>query len=541
MSTADSGMKSLKIIGPPDTAHFMSTFRSCVMRTDSRIAVTSHPRDARDEARLLLDAKQLKVHGVMLRPDEAASPPVASSMGPAGMDPATLEQWNNAILEDMFPAQTRPTMSLPGLQRPGYPDDRYPLPLPSDADVKTDMVYICQAATIRGKFDNEKAKALNVPGGSIRSKLTSGQAIEFDDPTAEGGKRTVRPEDILVGGGPGGICVIVHCREHNFERLVSSSAFAPYQTGVQQEHTVQRMVHRVDRSVWQDERYAKWMESFGETTDHIYADPTGNNETLFSSSAWMQLKLNSLNPDFFPPTHHVVDPLPEALKRPNVTVLSHDLQMPMHQYGEAAMRPRSGSDPEFPSTSEELAAAIEDLPNRYPEFGAVAQKARDAVEREAERRKNVPLMPGDDIVVTTLGTGSALPSKYRNVSSTHFDVPNWGGVLLDCGEGSLGQLRRRFGPDGLKQLYKDLRIIFISHMHADHHLGLANILRDRFQVSRALNHEIRRLTWHRMAFTAPFTSFPLTPSLLCSWRMAHGKRMSQRRLSRTSSGSMLLV
>jgi len=90
--------------------------------------------------------------------------------------------------------------------------------------------------------------------------------------------------------------------------------------------------------------------------------------------------------------------------------------------------------------------------------------------------------PGDDITVTTLGTGSAIPSKYRNVSATHLDIPGIGGVLLDCGEGSLGQLRLRFGPEGTRRVFEELRMIYISHMHADHHLGLNAILREKVKV-----------------------------------------------------------
>lgn len=55
-------------------------------------------------------------------------------------------------------------------------------------------------------------------------------------------------------------------------------------------------------------------------------------------------------------------------------------------------------------------------------------------------------------------------------------------MIFDAGEGSLGQLRRRYGSE-LKSVYENLRLLFISHMHADHHLGLASLLKDRFDVS----------------------------------------------------------
>lgn len=49
----------------------------------------------------------------------------------------------------------------------------------------------------------------------------------------------------------------------------------------------------------------------------------------------------------------------------------------------------------------------------------------------------------DDLEIILLGTGSSQPSKYRNVSSIYINLFSKGGVLLDCGEGSLGQLKRR--------------------------------------------------------------------------------------------------
>lgn len=50
----------------------------------------------------------------------------------------------------------------------------------------------------------------------------------------------------------------------------------------------------------------------------------------------------------------------------------------------------------------------------------------------------------DDLEIVLLGTGSSQPSKYRNVSSIHINLFSNGGFLLDCGEGTLGQLKRRY-------------------------------------------------------------------------------------------------
>jgi ribonuclease Z len=76
--------------------------------------------------------------------------------------------------------------------------------------------------------------------------------------------------------------------------------------------------------------------------------------------------------------------------------------------------------------------------------------------------------------VIPLGTGSSAPGKYRNVSSTLIQL-SLGNVLLDCGEGTLGQLFRVFGPLLTEELRK-IKVIFISHLHADHHLGISILI-----------------------------------------------------------------
>ena len=52
------------------------------------------------------------------------------------------------------------------------------------------------------------------------------------------------------------------------------------------------------------------------------------------------------------------------------------------------------------------------------------------------------------------------------------------GVLLDAGEGAMGALRRRFG-ERTDAVLRQMRLVWISHMHADHHLGLISVLEAR--------------------------------------------------------------
>lgn len=84
-----------------------------------------------------------------------------------------------------------------------------------------------------------------------------------------------------------------------------------------------------------------------------------------------------------------------------------------------------------------------------------------------------------------LGTGAAVPSKYRNVTATYLHMFAHGGMLLDCGEGTYGQLRRRYGAAGANRIITGLKCVWISHIHADHHAGLGRwVLCDLSQSSR---------------------------------------------------------
>ena len=84
--------------------------------------------------------------------------------------------------------------------------------------------------------------------------------------------------------------------------------------------------------------------------------------------------------------------------------------------------------------------------------------------------------------VLFLGTGSAIPSKYRNVSALmlHWSNAEYGDIMVDCGEGSVSQLARSLGSiEAARTRIYSLAFAWISHMHADHHLGLLTLLAER--------------------------------------------------------------
>jgi len=68
-----------------------------------------------------------------------------------------------------------------------------------------------------------------------------------------------------------------------------------------------------------------------------------------------------------------------------------------------------------------------------------------------------------------LGTGGTYPSKLRNVTSVAVQMPGEV-VMFDCGEGTQRQLMHS------SVSFMKIKKIFISHLHADHFLGLAGLI-----------------------------------------------------------------
>ena len=71
--------------------------------------------------------------------------------------------------------------------------------------------------------------------------------------------------------------------------------------------------------------------------------------------------------------------------------------------------------------------------------------------------------------LTIIGSGSAVPTVGRGVTSQYLNF-NERHILIDCGEGTQLQLRR------YKVKFQRISMIFISHLHGDHYLGLVGLL-----------------------------------------------------------------
>ena len=142
---------------------------------------------------------------------------------------------------------------------------------------------------------------------------------------------------------------------------------------------------------------------------------------------------------------------------------------------------------------------ILDAKAKPEEESPVNQVDRRLFELFADPQPLTPHFHGpDDAVVTFLGTASTGSSPYRNVSGILVHTPNSGNFILDCGEGSLSQIYRCFPREVADEIILNLKAIFISHVHGDHHLGLVGILQKREELIAAK----KRAEEHLMAPSA---------------------------------------
>ncbi|GAA5875077.1 hypothetical protein JCM3774_003421 [Rhodotorula dairenensis] len=252
----------------------------------------------------------------------------------------------------------------------------------------------------------------------------------------------------------------------------------------------------------------------------------GKNEVTFGPSSLLNLRLQQLDKDMFQlPRYDFLDGTDQHLASSS----THATALSPNSHFSSSLAPLDADKAPFgsgvrtfdfrvPSAEADAEAARLKGPEKPAEvqqraaeawaaFLAKARAAKEAVvqeegdrrarEEDSATRTAVPPTEGA-LTVTPLGTGSAIPSKYRNVSGTLLHLPKEQPenlsqyILLDAGEGTWGQIARRFGngdvdagQESQEDVLRGLKMIFLSHMHQDHHAGIATLLRKRAQLSPA--------------------------------------------------------
>jgi ribonuclease Z len=299
----------------------------------------------------------------------------------------------------------------------------------------------------------------------------------------------------------------------HLDELVASIPYSLVAPGTLPSASLRTIFYFLGPGILQDPRLGDYIRSFSTHVDlqHRISSPDfqGSNEVTFVPSALLSLRLSLLDAKIFNlPSYNFPNPTSSTSSLStfgtNVTRLSSNDRFKSDSSAmPPTIAPRNFNFP-VPSPEATLEASrlkgVERRPalllkaeQAWSTYEPLAASTRIAVEEESVLRSiGRDVEVGDDLSVTPLGTGSAIPSKYRNVSSTLLHLPEGGYVLLDCGEGTWGQLARRFG-EGVEEVLRGLEMVFISHMHQDHHAGLATVLGQRSRVRPSSCLELLRI------------------------------------------------
>lgn len=328
------------------------------------------------------------------------------------------------------------------------------------------MSYIIRNHKMRGKFKPAAAKRMNVPPGPLWAALAAGSEVQSKD------GKTVTPDMVLEPSKEGGGVAVVELPSKEY---VASLVNRP-------EWKAEKVMTGVGAIVWilgpgvaNDETLRAFISAHPMLSHIISSTDHCPNYLAMTAAATSAIRHSLIDPMRYPiPIHYNEVP---SQSEPNISEPEEESDSTLL----AKRGLRIELEPSFLVTESNVVPhlntrhVVQETPQEVLLLGQAAQQ--EVHYDTVEARTANDGLPSQDAEIICLGTGSAIPSLHRNVSSTLLRVPGCGSYLLDCGENTLGQLKRIFTQPQLTELFHDLKLIWISHLHADHHLGTAPVIK----------------------------------------------------------------
>lgn len=241
--------------------------------------------------------------------------------------------------------------------------------------------------------------------------------------------------------------------------------------------------------------YTNFIKSFGPSTTHFISHKSYCPDSLnFFKTFRVSLKWKSLLPEFFPlPKWSNDSVLKISDSQVNVLPLISGQKLVMKSTTGTVLDESSKQGSEVSMYTPEAAKSIYDEEIEPIDFDDIVSKKefgemlhnRNSAE-SLNKFVDVSRSLKDQVETLVLGTGSALPSTLRNVLCNLVRIPfkaadgttGFRTIVLDAGENSLGSLRRLYQPGEFNMIMDELSMIYLSHLHADHHLGIIDFIRE---------------------------------------------------------------
>ncbi|KAG8052717.1 hypothetical protein GUJ93_ZPchr0001g32916 [Zizania palustris] len=337
--------------------------------------------------------------------------------------------------------------------------------------------YACELPELKGKFDPAKAAALGLKPGPKYRELQLGKSVQSD-----AFDKMVHPSDVLGLSIPGPIVLLVDCpTKYHMHELFSLQALTHFYEDSSRQAAgsskkVNCVIHLGPSFVTKSLDYQNWMRRFG-ATQHIMAGHEIKNmeNPILKGSARISSRLHFVCPHLFPSSGFwPVEPVNDVnLENKNSSLQASEnvsaanlLKFHLRPYAQLGLDRAS-----IPNLST-YGDIVDELLSEIPEIKEVPEQISKFWQNEKSKsgklQDGTPLrgsgwrkhpkgntdMPccvenatREDMEITFLGTGSSQPSNIG-----------------------------MFGISGADEVVKSLKCIWISHIHADHHTGVARVL-----------------------------------------------------------------
>ncbi|ETS79797.1 hypothetical protein PFICI_07326 [Pestalotiopsis fici W106-1] len=378
------------------------------------------------------------------------------------------------VYKGPLPGQAENVPDIPVLVRQPWPAAMIPN-LPPTTPSRQSMSYIVKSHDQRGKFNVKEAQKYAIQKVDYKVLVAGGTVTASDGVV-------VTPEMVLGETVKGLGFAVLDVPEVAF---IEPFIKRPEWSNEEILGGINVFFWIIGPGLIDDPRLQAFMQKMSSVKHIICSGDSSPNMLALESAAAQTYKLHQIDPERFPLPHFSnvetlskspAESLPSPLETGRTGKTIQLSPRYLHQDDKIIQFPdipALAKKKEVPES--ELLPLIETARQKCsnPEFLAMIEQVESDI-------------PNRDAEVITLGTGSALPSKYRNVSATLVRVPGYGNYLFDAGENTMGQLRRTFG-DELPSVIRDLKVIWISHLHADHHLGTASVIKTWHNETRESN------------------------------------------------------
>ncbi|OMJ78712.1 hypothetical protein SteCoe_21432 [Stentor coeruleus] len=317
-------------------------------------------------------------------------------------------------------------------------------------------VYIMECKSFPKKVMKDAVKKLGIQGSMI-SQLVSGENIEING-------KIVTPDDILMDGPPQPVVVVFDLPDTSS----CQSLVAKIKSYLKPNYNLAYFAHFTQRDIFMSKEYIEMVNEFPNTSNIVLNVNASFSNSLFRRSDELQNNLNQIHKEIFPKTFY---PQNSDINFINDINTNFPKCIFPNFATKFILAPAScqGIDrthePIIYNPLKQNEIPIPLLKSKSIDYKSIVDVSK----------------PFSDPQIIFLGTASMKPGKCRNVTGIH--ISNWGGgLLLDCGEGTYSQLVRVYG-EKISEVLLDLKAILITHLHADHHVGILKILYERAKLT----------------------------------------------------------